>query len=213
MRSTPTRNFRTTAPPTSACASTIAGPTGARAPEGRFQEAHLWGPDGVVCALISGDAALFEDLATVRDRLVSEPQSISGPVQHAAATLAFFERVFGLKVIHRYGLEDASFDAMVGSATRMRLRAWNVGLRKCEPYFGVIDYGLPPGSQQSLRARSRPPHRGLLGATLRVRDAGEVARAAGVAAVRTVVPGFGEARVATVQGPNGAWYQAVECRR
>lgn len=92
-------------------------------PEGRYQEAHLWGQDNVVCALISGDPALFVDLATVRDRLVSEPQSLSGPVQDAAATLAFFRDVFGLEVIHRYGLEDPSFDALVGTNATMTLRA------------------------------------------------------------------------------------------
>ena len=179
-------------------------------PEGRYQEAHLWGPDGVVCALISGDPALFGDLATVRDRLVSEPQSISGPVQDADATLAFLDRVLGLDVVHRYGLEDASFDAMVGSATQLRLRAWNVGRHKREPYFGIIDYGLPPGSQTSLHAASRPPARGLLGATIRVRNADAVAQAAGVSALLVTMPGFGAVRVATMQAPNGAWYQAVE---
>jgi catechol 2,3-dioxygenase-like lactoylglutathione lyase family enzyme len=179
-------------------------------PEGRYQEAHLWGPDGVVCALISGDPALFTDLATLRDRLVSEPQSISGPVQDAAGTLDFFDRVLGLQVIHRYGLEDASFDAMVGSATQLRLRAWNVGTRKSEPYFGVIDYGLPARSQQSLHETARPPRRGLLGATIRVRDAAAVAKAAAVATVSVAVPGFGKSVIATVQGPNGAWYQAIE---
>lgn len=179
-------------------------------PEGRYQEAHLWGPDGVVCALISGDPHLFHDLATVRDRLVSEPQSISGPVRDPDATLAFLHRVLGLGVIHRYELADPSFDAMVGSAARLRLRAWNVGTRKSEPYFGIIDYGLPAGSQNSLLAASRPPHRGLLGATVQVPDAAAVAEAAGVSAVQLAVPGFGETIAATVQAPNGAWYQALE---
>ncbi|KQM22217.1 hypothetical protein [Novosphingobium sp. Leaf2] len=179
-------------------------------PEGRYQEAHLWGPDGVVCALISGDAGLFADLATVRDRLVSEPQSISGPVQDSAATLAFFDRVLGLDVIHRYGLEDASFDAMVGSTQQLRLRAWNVGTCKREPYFGVIDYGLPAGSQRSLHAASSPPNRGLLGATVRVRNAAAVAQAAGVKTAQVAIPGLGDAVIATVKAPNGAWYQALE---
>ncbi len=178
-------------------------------PEGRYQEAHLWGPDGVVCALISGDPHLFGDLATIRDRLVSEPQSISSPVRDAGGTLDFLERVLGLRVIHRYGLEDASFDAMVGATDTLRLRAWNVGVRKCEPYFGIIDYGLPPGVQASLHEMSRPPHRGLLGATILVQDVAAVARAAGTGIVRAVVPGLGLCALTTVWGPNGAWYQAV----
>jgi len=179
-------------------------------PEGRFQEAHLWAPDGVVCALISGDPALFETLATVRDRLVSEPQSISGPVQDPEATLAFLKNVFGLNVIHRYGLDDASFDALVGTSAALKLRAWNVGVNTAEPYFGIINYGLPLGTQTPLFKVARPPARGLLGATLRVRDVAAVARKAGVPIVAMAVPGFGTVQAATFQGPNGAWFQAVQ---
>lgn len=179
-------------------------------PEGRIQEAHLWGPDDAVCALISGDPVLFGDLATIRDRLVSEPQSISRPVRDAPGTLTFFEKVFGLGVIHRYGLADPIFDTLVGSAAKMSLRAWNVGVAKHEPYFGNIDYELPPGSQTSVIAMARPPARGLLGATVQVRDANAVAARAGVTTVATTIPGFGSATVATPQGPNGAWFQAVQ---
>jgi catechol 2,3-dioxygenase-like lactoylglutathione lyase family enzyme len=180
-------------------------------PEGRFQEAHLWGPDGVVCALISGEPDTCAHLATVRDRLVSEPQSISGPVQDPEATLAFLKDVLGLEVIHRYGVDDESFDALVGTSAALKLRAWNVGISTLEPYFGIIHYGLPEGSQTSLIDVARPPARGLLGATVRVRDAAAVAGKAGVEAVRTQVPGFGaDVLVATFQGPNGAWFQAVQ---
>lgn len=179
-------------------------------PEGRFQEAHLWGPDGVVCALISGDPAHFENFATVHDRVVSEPQSISGPVQDPEATLAFLKDVFGLEVIHRYGLADESFQALVGTDAPLQLRAWNVGVRTTEPYFGIINYGMAAGSQASLIEVARPPARGLLGATIRVRDVAEVARKAGVSAVDIDIPGFGNVRSATFQGPNGAWFQAVE---
>lgn len=179
-------------------------------PEGRFQEAHLWCLDGVVCALISGEPALYERLATVRDRLVSEPQSISGPVQHEKATLEFLRDVLGLNVIHRYGLDDASFDALVGTTATLKLRAWNVGVDTIEPYFGIINYGLPAGAQASLIDVARPPARGLLGATVRVRDVGAVARAAGVETVSIEVPGFGKVNCATFQGPNGAWFQALQ---
>lgn len=88
----------------------------------------------------------------------------------------------------------------------------NVGMRKDQPYFGVIDYGLPAGSQTSLHARSRPPARGLLGATVLVRNAAAIAVRAGVAVVSVDMPGFGPARVATLQGPNGSWFQAVEAQ-
>ena len=181
-------------------------------PEGRFREAHLWGPDGVVCALISGDPDRFESLATVRDRLVSEPQSISGPVQDQEPTLSFLEDAFGLEVIHRYGLDDESFDALVGSADSMKLRAWNVGTKTSEPYFGIINYGLPAGSQTSVFETARPPARGLLGATLFVEDIAPVSNRAKVEAVEQNLPGIGRCKSVTLQGPNGAWFQALETK-
>lgn len=178
--------------------------------EGRFQEAHLWGPDGVVCALLAGAPEFFAELATVCDRTFSEPQSISGPVQDPEAVLAFLENVFGLSVIHRYELEDPTFQALVGTTSQVKLRAWNVGPRKTEPYFGIINYGMPKGTQTSLFDVARPPARGMLGVTLRVRDAAAIARKAGAAVVRAELPGFGAALTVTLQGPNGAWFQAVQ---
>lgn len=178
--------------------------------EGRFREMHLWGPDGVVCALISGDPAFYESFATVRDHIVSEPQSISGPVQDHGATLQFFDTVFGLKVIHRYGLDDDSFRELVGTDNAIKLRAWNVGIKTTEPYFGIIDYGMAAGSQTSLIDVAVPPARGLLGATLRVRDAKAIADRVGTQPVSTYMPGFGDVLVTTCAAPNGGWYQAVQ---
>jgi catechol 2,3-dioxygenase-like lactoylglutathione lyase family enzyme len=183
-------------------------------PEGRFTEAHLWGPDGVVCALVSGDPEFFERFATIRDRLVSEPQSISGPVRDPKATIEFFRRVFGLEPIHTYGVADDSFQALVGAGSTLNVRAWNVGTDTREPYFGVIDYGLPADRQVSLAAVSRPPARGLIGATLVVRDIGAVADAArsfgGTEPAEAVIPGIGPAHIVTVPAPNGGWYQALQ---
>ena len=184
-------------------------------PDGRFREAHLWGPDGVVCALITGEAAFFARFATVTDRLFSEPQSISGPVMDSAETLEFMRAVLGLEVVYTYGIdEDESFQALVDSGSASRLRAWNVGLRTTEPYFGVIDYGLKDGSQSSLLALTRPPARGLIGATLLVKDVREIAEAAGertiCAPTQTEVAGFGDVLSAGVAGPNGCWFQLIE---
>lgn len=183
-------------------------------PEGRFQEAHLWGLDGVVCALVSGDAEFFRRFATIRDRLVSEPQSISGPVRDPEATIDFFRSVFGLEPIHTYGVADDSFQALVGAGSALNVRAWNVGTDTREPYFGVIDYGLPPRQQVSLAEVSRPPARGLIGATLVVWDISAVADAArafgGTEPVETVIPGIGLAHIVTVPAPNGGSYQALQ---
>ena len=178
-------------------------------PEGRFREAHVWGPDGVVCALISGSPDFFRDFASVRDRLVSEPQSISGPVRDPDSTLQFFNERLCLQPLHTYGVHDDSFSALVGTATEMHLRAWNVGRRLHEPYFGIIDYGLPEGAQVSLFDRARPPARGLLGATLIVADVEAVAGGP-IGPVETQIAGLGAVRLITLHAPNGGWYQAVQ---
>ena len=69
---------------------------------------------------------------------------------------------------------------------------------------------MPEGTQTSLFDVARPPARGMLGATLRVPDAAAIAQKTGMAVVRTDVPGFGTALTVTLQGPNGAWFQAVQ---
>ena len=183
-------------------------------PEGHFREAHVWALDGVVCALISGSPEFFRKFATVRDRLVSEPQSISGPVRDPDATLEFFSNRFGLQPLHTYGVHDDSFSALVGTASEMHLRAWNVGRRLHEPYFGIIDYGLPNGAQVSLFDHAKPPVRGLLGATLVVPHVDVIARLAdghrSIGPIDTQISGLGAVRLLTLRGPNGGWYQAVQ---
>lgn len=122
--------------------------------------------------------------------------------------------MFDLTPIHSYGVADDSFQALVGAASTLSLRAWNVGTDTREPYFGIIDYGLPPGQQVSLAEIARPPARGLIGATLIVRDIDAVANAArglgGTGPVEAVVPGIGAAHIVTVPAPNGGWYQALQ---
>lgn len=183
-------------------------------PRGRFREAHLWGPDGVVCALLHTDPAQFRG-ATLIDRIVSEPQSISGPVRDPEPTLAFLQEVLGLQILSTYGIaQDPSFQALTGAASLGNLRAWNVGLTPAEPYLGVIDYGLTDNSQQSLKPLAGPPSRGLVGATLIVRDLAAICAAAGeyrvTAPVRAEVPGFGMVTCAGLLGPNGCWFALLE---
>lgn len=183
-------------------------------PRGRFREAHLWGPDGVVCALLHTDPEHFRG-ATLIDRCISEPQSISGPVREPEPTLAFLRDVLGLEVLSTYGIaQDASFQALTGAASLGNLRAWNVGLKAAEPYFGVIDYGLTDGSQQSLLRTAGLPSRGLVGATLIVRGINAIYKAAashGVCPpVRADVPGFGSVSSALLLGPNGCSFALIE---
>lgn len=189
-------------------------------PEGCFVEAHVWGPDAVVCAAISGPPDFFARFATVTDRLFSEPQSLSGAVSNLEEAVAFFCDVLGLDVVYRYGIEDDSFRQLVGSARpQFQLRSVNVGRTTEEPYFGLVHYGMPEDAFSSLKGRARPPHRGTLGATIVVRDAVVAAsRAAAVGGTVltdvaiTDVAAFGPCRCSTMLAPNGGCYQLVEPR-
>jgi catechol 2,3-dioxygenase-like lactoylglutathione lyase family enzyme len=186
-------------------------------PEGHFVEAHVWGPDEVVCALITGPADFFRDFASVTDRTFSEPQSLSGPVSRLEPSVDFFSRAFGYEIVSRYGIEDDSFRELVGSdKPQFNLRALNVGANTREPYFGLIHYGLPDGAYASLQGRARPPHRGTLGATIVVGDVdATLGRAANAGALVLAEPcdaevgGFGRTRCALLLAPNGATYQLV----
>ena len=134
---------------------------------GTITEGHLWGPDNVVCALISGPSDFLADFVTISDRCFSEILSVSGPVTNPDAVVEFY-RSIALDVVYRYGLKDDSFDRLVGATASMQLSAVNLGSSRAEPYFGVIHYGLPDGSFRSLSDRARFPHRGLVAATVEV---------------------------------------------
>lgn len=183
----------------------------------RFREAHFWGPDAVVCAVIWGEERFFKDFATVRDRMFSEPQSISGSVSVQAPVVSFLERVFGLSIVFRYGVAAEDFQSLVGGEGDFNLSAINMGLSTAEPYFGLIHYGMAPASFASLKARSRLPHRGLVGATLTVTDADECAVRAAEAGAEMLapvgdfdIPGFGRCRQTLFRGPNGASFRALQ---
>jgi catechol 2,3-dioxygenase-like lactoylglutathione lyase family enzyme len=189
-------------------------------PEGHFIEGHVWGPDEMVCALISGPQEFFVKFACITDRLFSEPQSLSGAVSVLEPSVAFLTKALGMRVVHRYGIEDDSFRQLVGSAARQfNLRAVNIGLTTEEPYIGLIHYGMPAGSYRSLAGRARPPSRGTLGATLVVRDADETARRVRSAGGTILAPPveaqlepFGAVRSTLFLAPNGASYLAVAPR-
>lgn len=188
-------------------------------PEGRFTEGHMWGPDEIVFALISGPKEFFANMASVTNAMFSEPQSLSGPVSDRAPVIRFFEDVFELKVVYRYGIEDESFKDLVGTqAKSFNLTAVNMGLTTREPYFGLIHYGLPDGSYKSLYDSCFPPNRGILGATIEVTDAKEIVHRARASDPRSILAapieislaGFGAVRTALIKAPNGACYRVVE---
>ena len=184
---------------------------------GTFREAHIWGPDSVVCAVISGPPGHIDGVVTVRDRLFSEPHSMSGPVDDLDGAVGFLTGGFGLDVVSSYELADSSFDAMVGSDQPIRLRAANVGLSRETPYFGVINYGLPRDSTRSLRDIAHFPNRGLIGATLIVteidRTVAASAKHGGVVkapVADTHLEPYGAVRSAVLTSPFGATYHLIE---
>ena len=186
-------------------------------PEGHFTEGHLWGPDEVVTALISGPREFFRGFATVMDKLFSEPQSISSPVEDQPKVVDFYEKVLGLSVVHEYAIDHESFSKLVGTPHKLKLRAKNIGLKRTEPYFGIIHYGLPKGAYASLRERAVFPHRGLAGGTLfvdHITDHEREAKAFGCEILAPVaevaLSPYGKVLSFAFRAPHGVIHQLIE---
>lgn len=188
---------------------------------GTMQEAHLWGPDHVVSAVISGPPTFFKDFATVHNRTFSEPQSISTPVTDIDQAVSFYADVFGYDTVYEYRFEHQSFDDMVGTATPIQLRGVNVGTSTREPYLGLIDYGAHQPESQSLKGKARPPVRGLVGAELTTDNLDKTidrAIAFGDAAflgqpVSVNYEPFGKAASVLIEAPHGVLHHVVEYSR
>jgi catechol 2,3-dioxygenase-like lactoylglutathione lyase family enzyme len=186
-------------------------------PNGRFTEGHLWGPDEIVTALISGPKDFFRGFATTTDKLFSEPQSISAPVHDQPKVVDFYDKVLGLPVVHEYFIDDPSFSTLVGTPHKLQLRAKNIGLKRTEPYFGVIHYGLPPEAYRSLRAKAVLPNRGLAGATLfvdHIQDHAREAKAFGVEILSPIgeaaLSPYGKIQSLTIRAPHGVIHHLIE---
>ncbi len=182
-----------------------------------FTEGHVWGPDAVVTALVSGPKDFFINFASSTDKLFSEVQSVSSPVSDLDAVLVFYNDVFDLKVIYEYGIDHDSFADLVGTRHKLNLRARNIGLKLTEPYFGIIHYGLPNTAFESLRDRALMPNLGLVGMTVMVDDAAVVARNAKTNGAEITSP-LAKTRIAphgdiwsfTVRGPHGVVHHVIQ---
>lgn len=187
-------------------------------PAGTMREAHLWGPDHVVSAVISGPKQFFRDFATVQDRTFSEPQSISTPVSNIGQAVQFYADVFGLHPVYEYDVEHTSFDDLVGADRPIRLHAVNIGTSTREPYLGLIDYGTHQPGSRSLKGRVRPPVRGLVGVEMTVDDIDETIERAGAFGgvaflgrpVSIQYPPFGQAKSVILEAPHGVLHHVVE---
>lgn len=183
---------------------------------GHITEGHLWGPDGVVCALVAGPREFLSEFVTVTDQVVSEVHSVSAPVEDQPAVVAFYASL-GLDEVHRYEVTDESFQHLVGAKDPLHIRAINVGSVRHEPYLGIIHYGLPPNTYQSLAERACLPRRGLVGATIvvpDVRSATKACQQAGATllaapAAAQLLP-FGTVTSAAVRAPHGVLHQLIE---
>jgi len=182
-------------------------------PDGsRFIETHVKGPDGVMVAAIFSETAPAANFVSVTDRLFSEVQSSSGPVSDFEPVHHFYEVVLGVTKGLSYEFESKSFSDMIGAGKTTMIRANNYGRVVEDVMLGIIHYGLPSGSFESLRERARPPHRGIVGARLTVRDLDAVLARCKQHAVDAVVPASSlrvsgqRFRSAVVRGPHGVWH-------
>lgn len=177
--------------------------------EGLFREAHLWGPDNVILGLLGGPQAFFSRFASVTDRIFSEVQSISTPISDLPAVAAFYRQVLGLSIVYEYEIADPSFGEMIGSTGALNIHATNIGRRTEEPYFGLIDYGLPPEQTVSLTDHGSSAKLGIVGAVVVVDQLSASlaeARRRGDPAGELValeVVGWGDVQVASVRSPHG----------
>lgn len=181
--------------------------------QGAFREAHLPGADGVVTAFLSGPRDFFTEFAQVRDRIASEPCSISLPLSDAKPSLEFYADVLEWGVVFEYAFSDESFNKLVGVEEPLRVVSSTVGYARNEPYVNMVDYGTPEGLGGSLHGQSVAPHRGLLGSVVTVDDLDAVRRRAGDAlggAVTIALAPFGPVRAALLTPPHGVPHVLLE---
>lgn len=172
--------------------------------EGSFREAHHAAPDGVVTALLSGPADFFVDFAEVRDRVVSEPVSISLPLSDAAPTIAWYAEVLGWGVVYAYDFVDASFSELMQVDHELRVRSSTVGPSRQQTYVNIVDYGLGADQTGSLHGHAVAPRRGLLGLVVLTDDLDDVIGRAGPSAgpaVTVELAPFGCCRMSVLVPP------------
>lgn len=181
--------------------------------DGSFREAHHGGADGIVTALLSGPAGFFADFAEVRDRVVSEPVSISLPLSDATATIDWYAEVFDWHVVYTYDFVDASFSELMKVDHELRVRSSTVGPSRQQTYVNIVDYGLGPDQAGSLLGRAVAPRRGLLGLVVLTDDLDDLVGRAGAGAgpaVTVELAPFGRCRMSVLVPPCASPHLVVE---
>ncbi|WP_104106784.1 hypothetical protein [Nocardioides sp. 616] len=182
--------------------------------DGSFREAHHPGPDNVVTAFLHGPADFFTDFAEVRDRISSEPVSISLPLSEAGPTIAWYEQVFEWGVVYEYDFVDASFSELMEVDAELRVRSSTVGPSRRQTYVNIVDYGLSADAGGSLLGASLAPRRGLLGLVVLTDDLDEVLARSGGAAqiVELDLAPFGATRASVLTPPFASPHLVIERR-
>lgn len=179
-------------------------------------EGHLWAPDGVVCAVVSGSPEFFSSFVGNTTSQFSEVMSVSAPVSKPNAVIDFYG-LLGFNKVYEYEVTDSSFQHLVGADEPLHIKATNMGPSKSEPYFGIIDYGLPKGYQRSLRDTAKFPNRGLVGALVEVNDLASILLKCQQAKIKvlaqateTVLQPYGQVVSASVEAPHGVMHQLIQ---
>ncbi len=184
--------------------------------DGSFREAHHWGVDNLVTALLHGPADFFTDFAQVCDRVVSEPVSISLPLSDAGPSLDWYRATFGWDVVYEYEFVDPSFSALMEIDEQVKVRSRTVGPSRQQTYINIVDYGIPHDPEHSLMGHAVAPRRGLLGLAVMTDELDEVVRRAREettnvsAIVETGLHPFGPVRLVVLHSPIGAPHLVVE---
>lgn len=183
--------------------------------EGGFREAHHAGPDGVVTAFLHGPADFFTDFAEVRDRIASEPVSISLPLSDAQPVVDWYAQVFGWGVVYEYDFVDPSFSELMGVEEELRVRSVTIGPARQQTYVNIVDYGLGPDSPVggSLLGHSVAPRRGVLGLVCLTDDLDDVRARAGETAsdiVAVELAPFGATRACVLTPPYASPHLVLE---
>ena len=184
-------------------------------PEGRFSEAHVEVTDHVVYALLAMHDTPHDEFLRVTDRLFGEVLGFSAPVADRAPVDAFY-RSLGLDEVYRYSFESASFEEMIGAGQKATITGVNYATSRRDPMIGIIDYGLPPHTYNSLAQRASFPSRGLGAIRLKVTELDEtvsrVSKETGAAVVssgRVDLAPFGTVETTLLRAPHGILHQII----
>lgn len=177
-------------------------------------ECHFKAPDDVYALGVERPP----DLAQVAPIATNEP--VGGPaytgqvMNHCDRTLAFYTEVLGYEVRRRVSLSGPQLEAGLGLPEGTSLEFLQVfAPGSSTGYFIVLDFGDAGSSNDTLA----PPHRGVVGWTIPVKNAGIVAERAAVGNASVIAgplrchsPVWGDHFAVSVRTANGFIVECVQ---